>query len=147
MVQKPAGLGLINWLALGVVVTDLVQEQFLDGVELFGPVEQDSRDPDVPAQGESHCGSQLGGQLEQPTKGHLNEEDPGQCEETTFYHEHARLDVWTSCKQIANKQAKVQCTHPSTSYPDWAADNSEGLINREGFRIKSGLNIYSLINK
>lgn len=76
VIQRSAGLALINWLALGVVVAYLVQEQFLDGVELFGPVEKDSRDSDVPAQAENHCGSQLGGQLEQPTKGHLNEEDP-----------------------------------------------------------------------
>lgn len=69
------GLITINRLALGVVVADLVQEQFLDGVELFGPVEEDSREADVPAQGESHCGPQHRGQLEQPVKCHLSQEE------------------------------------------------------------------------
>lgn len=53
-----------NWLALVVVVADLVQEQFLDRVELFGPVEEDSGNSDVPAQGEGHRGPQNRGQLE-----------------------------------------------------------------------------------
>lgn len=53
-----------NSLGLAVVITDLVQEQFLDGVELLGPLEEDSRDADVPAQGQAHGRAQHGGQLE-----------------------------------------------------------------------------------
>lgn len=63
----------INWLALVVVVADLVQEQFLDGVELLGPLEEDSGDADVPAQRQAHGGAQHGGQLEEPVKCHLRE--------------------------------------------------------------------------
>lgn len=69
------------WLALGVVVADLVQEQFLDGVELLGPLEEDGGDADVPAQGQAHGRAQHGGQLEQPVECHLNEEEEEGAEE------------------------------------------------------------------
>lgn len=64
----------INSLALDVVVADLVQEQFLDGVEFLGLVEDDSGDAEVPAQGQAHGGAHHGGQLEQPMKCHLKEQ-------------------------------------------------------------------------
>lgn len=37
-------------LALAVVVSDLVQEEFLNGVHVFGLVEEDGGEADVPAQ-------------------------------------------------------------------------------------------------
>lgn len=60
-------------LALGVVVSDLVQEQLLDGVELLGPLEDDGGEADVPAQGLTDSRAQQGGELEQPVKCHLRE--------------------------------------------------------------------------
>lgn len=66
-------LCIIYWLALGVVVTDLVQEQFLDGIEVLGSVEEDSRDADVPAQGQANSRPHHGGQMEQSVKCHLKE--------------------------------------------------------------------------
>lgn len=68
-------LSIMDWLALVVVVPDLVQEQFLDGVELPGFVEDDGGDADVPAQGEARSGAQRRGQQEQPMKRHLKEEN------------------------------------------------------------------------
>lgn len=47
-------LCIINLLALGSVVTDLVQEQFLDGVDVLGSVEGDGRDTNVPTQSQAH---------------------------------------------------------------------------------------------
>lgn len=64
----------VNALALGVVVPDLVQEEFLDGVELLGPLEQHSGETQVPAQGQAHCRSQQRGELEQPVKRHLEDD-------------------------------------------------------------------------
>lgn len=67
------GLCTIDLPALGFVGPDLVQEQFLDWVEVLGPVEDHSREADVPAQRQAHGGAQHGGQLEQSVKCHLRE--------------------------------------------------------------------------
>lgn len=61
----------VNSLALGVVVSDLVQEEFLDGVELLGSLEDDGREAQVPAQSQAHCRTQHRGELEQPVESHL----------------------------------------------------------------------------
>lgn len=75
----------IDWLALGRVVPDLVQEQFLDRVELLGAVEDDRREADVPAQGQAHGGAQHGGQLEQPMECHLKGDSKEEEKKPTGY--------------------------------------------------------------
>lgn len=65
---------LVDSLALGVVVTDLVQEEFLDGVELLGPLEHHCRETQVPAQSQAHCRAHHRGELEQPVKSHLEDD-------------------------------------------------------------------------
>jgi len=52
----------IDSLALGLVVTDLVQEQFLDGVERLFPGEEDRREPHVAAERRADGAAQRGGQ-------------------------------------------------------------------------------------
>lgn len=64
----------VNSLALGVVVTDLVQEEFLDRVELLGPLQQHCRETQVPAQSQAHSRAQHRGELEQPVESHLEDD-------------------------------------------------------------------------
>lgn len=55
-INRPSSL-----LALRVVLSDLVHEELLDGVELFCLVEDNRREPNVPAQVNGHSGVEKGG--------------------------------------------------------------------------------------
>lgn len=71
----------VDSLALGVVVTDLVQEELLDGVELLGALEHHCRETQVPAQSQAHSRAQHRGELEQPVERHLEDDTERQGEQ------------------------------------------------------------------
>lgn len=55
-------MSFLSLLALGVVLSDLVHEELLNRVELFGLVEDDGGEPDVPAHVDGHSGAEKGGE-------------------------------------------------------------------------------------